>query len=85
MFSIIQELGRGTLVLHINYILEYHWQDRVSSGYMFIYGYSSPVWPDWTGPKHCGIFGCGCNAYRSGNYLSYAEFVGSPTNSIIFT
>ena len=56
---------------------DYHWQDNARSGYMFIYGSSSPVWPDWSDSNFCGIFSCGCNAFRTGNYWSYAEFVGS--------
>ena len=51
---------------------------------MFIYGGNSPMWMDISDPKQCGIFCCGCNVFR-GAWLDYVEYVGSQTNSIIFT
>lgn len=58
---------------------DYHWQDTVSSGYMYIYGGSSPMWMDISDPKQYGIFFCGSNVWRyySGGKYPYAEYVGS--------
>ena len=54
---------------------------------MNIIGGSSPLWLVGNFLSGCGIFAGGCNIFRliNNGKRSYAEYVGSPINSIIFT
>ena len=69
------------LVLRTKQISDYHIQDELYSGYMFLFGGSSPLWIVGDNLSGCGIFAGGCNVFRliNNGKRPYAEFVGSRT------
>ena len=62
-----------------NYILDYHRQENVYSGYMNIFCGDGSLWLHLGIASKCGLFATGINMYHN-NYLSSFEYVGSPTN-----
>lgn len=60
---------------------DYHRQDfdRPSSGFIFIYGGSSPLWDTVQVSSTCGIFESVSNAciWGTNSYVEYVPYVGS--------
>ena len=59
---------------------DYHYQDDVYSGFMFIFG---GEWDEWVlrfNLHACGMFTAGSNVFRTASYHNYAEFVGCRTD-----
>lgn len=58
-----------------------HYQDEVSSGYMFIFGGDSGLWLLSRVDSACGLFTSGSNVFHytpSNPHVSYHEIVCSP-------
>ena len=69
------------IVVVLRHCNDYHLQDTPLSGYMNIFGGSSPLWLVGKDVSGCGLFAGGCNVFRliSNSKRAYAEYVGSRT------
>ena len=56
---------------------DYHTQDDVLWGYMFLFCGTWNAWALGETEHACGIFAAGSNVFRTGYYYNYAEYVGS--------
>lgn len=59
---------------------DYHSQDEVSRGYMFLFCGTWNAWMLGYNVSACGIFAAGSNVFRTSSYHNYAEFVGCRTD-----